>query len=342
MAETQNNKKGPAKGKKVKKGSPKKRSFFFKPATMILALLTILLLVLGILYLSRVQHWFSSPVVSITKEPLPSTEKFNQDVIKRTDDAKKMKPAEKKESFHKEEYQNVPRSRRAHHKLMSNENGPSVAIIIDDLGLDLVMMKKFMALQLNVTAAVLPHLPHTRDVAELAHTNGREVLLHIPMEPRDYPAVNPGAEALTVDLSSLVVEQRLREYLQEVPWAVGANNHMGSRFTESKEGMRSVLQLLKDRGLFFIDSRTTSDSVAVTEAVEMGIANGERDLFLDNELNVTAIRAQIQRLIRIAKEDGSAIGICHPHEETYTALKLESASFAASGVKLVSVSSLVH
>lgn len=341
MAETQNNKKDPAKGKKVKKGSPKKRSFFFKPATLILGLLTILLLVLGILYLSRVQHWFSSPFDSVTKEPLQSSENFNQTGAKKSDEGEK-KRVKNIEPLHKEEYQNIPRSRHGHHKLMTSENGPSVAIIIDDLGLDLVMMKKFMELQLNVTAAVLPHLPHSRDVAELAHSYGREVLLHIPMEPRGYPAVNPGEEALTVDLSSLVVEQRLRGYLQEVPWAVGANNHMGSRFTESKEGMRSVLQLLKDHGLFFIDSRTSSESVAVTEAVEMGIANGERDLFLDNELNVAAIRYQIQRLIRIAKEDGSAIGICHPHDETYAALKMESASFAESGVKLVSASSLVH
>lgn len=204
------------------------------------------------------------------------------------------------------------------------------------------MMQDFLNLQLNLTVAVLPNVPHARAVAELAHANGREVLLHIPMEPRDYPTVDPGEQALMVDLSSAEVQDRLRGYLQAVPWVVGANNHMGSRFTESREGMREVLQVLKDQGLFFVDSLTTADSVAIAEAQRMEIPHAARDLFLDNDLSEEAIRRQIRKLIRIAKEKGSAVGICHPHRATIAALKQEAPSFAAAGVKLVAVSALAR
>lgn len=331
MAEAQNKKKkGSGKGKRVKEGSPAKRSFFFRPATIILALLTTLLLVLGIVYLARVQQWFTPPLAEQKEQKSPVTV------------APKI-PAEKKASLPAEEYHNVPPpTRRAGQERLSPEQGPRVAIIVDDLGADLAMMQDLLDLQLNLTAAVLPNVPHARAVAELAHADGREVILHVPMEPRDYPAVDPGEQALMVDLSTAEVQDRLRNYLQTVPWVVGANNHMGSRFTESREGMRGVLQLLKEQGLFFVDSRTTAASVAIAEAEGMAIAHAERDLFLDNDINEEAIRRQIRKLISIAKEEGSAIGICHPHLETYTALKKEAPSFAAAGVKLVSVSTLLH
>ena len=333
MAEAQNKKKGSAPGKKVKKGSPAKRSFFFNPATIILALLTTLLLVLGILYLARVQHWFAPPIAE-------QQERKSSIAVPAVKEKKAL--AVKKAPLPAEEYHNIPRKHREGHEPLLGEQGPLVAIIVDDLGADLVMMQDFLDLQLNLTAAVLPNVPSARAVAELAHAAGREVLLHIPMEPRNYPMVDPGVKALMVDLSTAEVQQRLRDYLHTVPWIVGANNHMGSRFTESREGMRGVMQILKDQGLFFVDSRTTADSVAIAEAEGMAIANAERDLFLDNELSEEAIRRQIRKLIEIAKEQGSAIGICHPHAETYAALKKEALTFAALGVKLVAVSSLVH
>jgi len=333
MTEAQNKKKGTAKGKKVKKGSPAKRSFFFKPATIILTLLTTLLLVLGIVYLARVQHWFAPPGAEQKERKTP--------VAAATVKEKKAL-AEQKTPLPAEEYHNISRPRRDGHEPLLREQGPLVAIIVDDLGADLAMLQDFLDLQLNFTAAVLPNVPHARAVAELAHADGREVLLHIPMEPKDYPTVDPGEQALMVDLSTAEVQHRLRGYLQTVPWVVGANNHMGSRFTESREGMKGVLHILKDQGLFFVDSRTTADSVAIAEAERMEIAHAERDLFLDNDINEEAIRRQIRKLIDIAKEQGSAIGICHPHPETCAALKKEVPSFVAAGVKLVAVSALIH
>ena len=327
MEEAQNKKKGSAKGKKSKKGSPTKRSFFFKPATIILFFLTTLLLVLGILYLARVQHWFSPLIDSKSSTMVTPVQKEEKTTVP--------VPTEK--------YNNLPQTQRDSYEPLLREQGTAlVAIIVDDLGADLGMMQDFLDLQLNLTVAVLPNVPHARAVAELAHAAGREVLLHIPMEPRDYPAVDPGEQALMVDLSREEVQHRLRGYLQTVPWVVGANNHMGSRFTESREGMQGVLQLLKDQGLFFVDSLTTADSVAIAEAERMAIAHTQRDLFLDNDLSEEAIRRQIRKLIRIAKEKGSAIGICHPHNATVAALKQEAPSFAAAGVHMVAVSALVR
>lgn len=345
MAEAQNKKKVSAKGKKVKKGSLCRRSFFFKPATIILTLLATLLLVLGILYLACVQHWNFFPIFSTVTEhsehQAQVVEATKKNALKPAVEGEKILTAGKS-PVQEEEYHNIPRTRREHPKPLVREQGALVAIIVDDLGSDLAMMQDFLDLRLNLTAAVLPNVPHARESAELAHADGREVLLHIPMEPRDYPTVDPGVNALMIDLSTAEVQQRLRDYLHTVPWVVGANNHMGSRFTESREGMRTVLQLLKDQGLFFVDSRTTTDSVSIAEAEQMQVANAERDLFLDNELSKVAIRRQIRKLIRIAKEQGSAIGICHPHAETYAALKKEAPTFAERGVNLVAVSALVQ
>jgi polysaccharide deacetylase 2 family uncharacterized protein YibQ len=332
MAEAQNKKKGSAKGKKVKKGSPSKRSFFFRPATIILALLTTLLLGLGIVYLARVQHWYA---------PRSAEQKERKSPVAVPPVKENKAHAGGKATLPAEEYHNVP-PRHADRAPLLREQGPLVAIIVDDLGADLAIMQDLLDLQLNLTAAVLPNVPHARAVAELAHADGHEVLLHVPMEPKDYPAADPGEKALMVDLSTAEVQHRLRGYLQTVPWVVGANNHMGSRFTESREGMRGVLEILKDQGLFFVDSRTTANSVAIAEAEEMEIAHAERDLFLDNDINEKAIRRQIRKLIGIAQEQGSAIGICHPHLETYAALKKEAPGFVAAGVKLVAVSVLVH
>lgn len=316
MAEKQ--KKGSAKGKKLKKGSLQKRSFFFKPATIILTVLTTVLLALGVLYLARVQHWFSpgsegEKTLTVKKPPAP---------IK--------------------EYGEIKALDKEEHLAPPGKKGPLVAIIVDDLGADRRVMQNFLELKLNLTPAILPNVANARAVAEMAHAQGLEILLHMPMEPKDFPAADPGEGALMVELATAEVQDRLRDYLHTVPWVAGANNHMGSRFTESREGMIGVLQVLKDQGLFFVDSRTTADSVGIAEAKKMKIPYAGRDLFLDNEVSVEAIRRQIRKLIALAKEKGSAIGICHPHHETCVALKKEAASFEAAGVTVVPVSTLLQ
>lgn len=330
MTEVQNKGKGPRKGKKAKNGSLAKRSLTMRVATVLLSLLTILLIILGILYLARGRHWF--PLTSSQSQTAP----HQPDQMKTDVSGKNL-------SVPAEEGGASPLSSSGQAQLIPQKGGgPRVAIIVDDLGADITTMQDLLDLELNLTAAILPNVPGARAAAELAHGHGREVLLHIPMEPLDYPSIHPGENALMVGLSAAQIRTRLESYLQTVPWVVGANNHMGSRFTENREGMGEVLKVLKERGLFFVDSRTTANSLAISETRRLKIPHAQRDLFLDNELNEGAIREQIRRLIEIAREEGSAVGICHPHLVTYSALKKEAPAFAAAGVSLVPVSVLLN
>jgi polysaccharide deacetylase 2 family uncharacterized protein YibQ len=219
---------------------------------------------------------------------------------------------------------------------------PRLAIVMDDLGLDVASGQALVAIDLPVTFAIMPGNPHAREVADLAHGHGREVLVHMPMEPQGYPAVNPGNDALLVRMERIEIEERVRRFLERVPHAVGGNNHMGSRFTESAEGMGAVMAVLKEADLFFLDSLTTAGSVGAEEARQAGVPAGVRDLFLDNEQDVHRIAAEIRHLVRVARRQGQAIGICHPYPETLEALRRETAALKESGVEVVPVSRLIR
>lgn len=218
---------------------------------------------------------------------------------------------------------------------------PRMAIIMDDLGGDLATALALIRIDLPVTFAVLPDEPAAEAVARAAHRNGREVMLHIPMEPEDYPAVDPGDTALWLHLPALQVRERVLGYLARVPHAIGGNNHMGSRFTSDAGGMQAVLSVLKERNLFFVDSRTTARSVALAEARKLGVPALGRDVFLDNERDVDKILAQLRKLEELASHRGSAVGICHPYAETLEALRRESRRLKRIGIAVVPVSRLL-
>ncbi|MDY6848717.1 MAG: divergent polysaccharide deacetylase family protein [Thermodesulfobacteriota bacterium] len=222
------------------------------------------------------------------------------------------------------------------------EQGPRVSIIMDDMGNDIFSARDLLAIDLDVTFAVLPETESSTETARLAHAQGREVMLHLPMEPIGYPHPNPGRNALLTSLSAEQIRARMASYLQQVPYAVGGNNHMGSRFTQHEEGMRVVLDELARHQLFFVDSLTTNGSVTRRLAAERGVPFGRRSVFLDNDADVEKIRLQIRRLISLALREGEAVGICHPHPETMEALRREQESFAAAGVKVVPMSHLVR
>ncbi len=224
---------------------------------------------------------------------------------------------------------------------MPDESGPRAAIIMDDLGQNFSAARDLVAIDLSVTFAVMPETPYAADTAKLAHAAGREVLIHLPMEPLRYPAIHPGTNALLVELSSDELRQRVRSYIPKVPYAVGGNNHMGSRFTMDAEKLAPVLEEMKAHGLFFVDSVTSGSSVAFEEAQRLGLDAGKRDLFLDNVQDVTAIRQELLRLIALAKRRGAAVGICHPYPQTLEALRLERKTFAREGVVVVPVSRLL-
>ncbi|SDL95953.1 hypothetical protein SAMN05660860_01540 [Geoalkalibacter ferrihydriticus] len=217
-----------------------------------------------------------------------------------------------------------------------------VAIIVDDLGQDLFSARTLLDLDLALTFAVLPDLPQSMRVAQLAHQRGREVIVHIPMEPQDYPKKNPGVDALLDSLDDEEILRRLQSHLDQIPQAVGGNNHMGSRFTRNRAGMRVVMAEMARRDLFFVDSLTTNGSLVRPVAAEFDVPYAVRDIFLDNVQDVDKIRQELRRLIRYAKANGSAIAICHPYRETLEALRLEQESFAREGVRVVPVSQLLR
>jgi hypothetical protein len=215
------------------------------------------------------------------------------------------------------------------------------AIIMDDLGRDLETARALLAIDLSVTFAILPGEANAAKVATLAHEGGREVMIHIPMEPQSYPATNPGDDALLLGQSPEEIRRRFQGYVERVPFAVGGNNHMGSRFTEYRDGMEVVLAAMKDTGLFFVDSRTTGQSVAFAEARQAGVPAAARDLFLDNEQDVEQISREIRKLAVLAGRKGRAVGICHPYPQTLEALRREASYLKQQGIEIVPVSQLL-
>ncbi len=218
---------------------------------------------------------------------------------------------------------------------------PRLSIIMDDLGRSLAVAQQLIELDLSVTFSVLPGEPLATEVALLASRSGQEVMIHVPMEPQSYPETNPGSGALLLGQSDEEIRKRVISMIKAVPYASGANNHMGSRYTEYSDGMRTVLSIMREYGLFFIDSRTTAHSVVKREAVRVGVPTSVRDVFLDNVADVEAIRVEVRRLIKRAKQNGTAVGICHPYPETIAALRLEKEQLQDASIELVFASSLV-
>jgi polysaccharide deacetylase 2 family uncharacterized protein YibQ len=218
---------------------------------------------------------------------------------------------------------------------------PKIGIIIDDLGYDSYLASAFMKLDLPLTFSVLPFTPHSRSIAQKARKEGREIMLHLPMEPIRYPAVNPGDGVLLVSMDREMIVEELNRGLNQIPFAAGVNNHMGSRFTESEEKMMIVLAELKRKGLYFIDSKTSANSVAFKVAKKMALRTGRRDIFLDNHLSDDAVKRQMERLLSLARHKGYAIGIGHPHKETLALLKRYQVTLK-NEAEVVPVSDLVQ
>lgn len=219
---------------------------------------------------------------------------------------------------------------------------PKVAIVIDDLGYDGKLARKFLKIEGPLSFSVLPHGTFSKSIARRIYNAGQELLLHLPMEPTGYPGVNPGVGALMVEMTDVEIVQTLKENLDAFPYVKGVNNHMGSKFCQDERKLRPVMLELNTRGLFFLDSRTTSKTKAYTVAQELDVPSAERNVFLDNIQNPRAIRAQLSRLIELARLRGGAIGIAHPHEVTLEVLRQEIPKLSKKGVELVPVSQLVH
>ena len=198
---------------------------------------------------------------------------------------------------------------------------PRVAIIIDDLGYDHKIAAKFISLDAALTFAVLPHSPFQKKIANMANAKGRQTMLHLPMEPNKYPSVNPGPGTLLSTMPPDELIAMLEDNLAAVPHIRGVNNHMGSKFTAASDQINQVFSVLKQRGLFFVDSRTTSSTVCRPSAKLFQLPFAQRDVFIDHFQKSDFIRKQLNELVRIAIRNGQAVGIGHPHAVTYRILK---------------------
>ncbi len=197
---------------------------------------------------------------------------------------------------------------------------PMVAIVVDDIGYDQEAAKQLLAIDAPLTFSILPFSPYSKDIMAAARAKGREILLHLPMEPEEFPSVKPGPGAILSGMPPDQLIAQLNRNIDQTPGLSGVNNHMGSRISTSSEQMRQIFSILKKRGLFYIDSRTTPDSVAKYSADLLDLPFAERDIFIDHYDNPAFIQAQLDKLVQQALKHGYAIGIAHPHANTVAAL----------------------
>jgi hypothetical protein len=196
---------------------------------------------------------------------------------------------------------------------------PLVAILIDDMGNNFSINNDFLKLEAPLSFSFLPTAPYTPKLAQKAKDLGKDVLIHLPLEPIN-PAIDPGPGVLRLSMDFDSMLQILRKDLDAVPGAIGVNNHMGSKFTKSQRGMELILTEIKRRGLFFVDSKTIHDSVAYATARSMGIPATERAVFLDHDNKKESIRREIKKMVKLSVENGCVLAIGHPTSNTWKVL----------------------
>ena len=198
-----------------------------------------------------------------------------------------------------------------------NAESLRVAIIIDDIG---YRQSDSNALNLpgNITYSILPHTPFGQKLALKANAQNHDVLLHIPMEAENGKRLGPGA--LTSEMSEQKIHESLAKSFAEIPFAIGINNHMGSKLTQLYQSMTWTMTYLKKHQLLFLDSKTSPNSLAEQAALDIGVPVRNRHVFLDNQLNDKYIEQQFNQLMRQAKKNKIAIGIAHPHPTTIRSL----------------------
>lgn len=217
---------------------------------------------------------------------------------------------------------------------------PKVAFIIDDLGYETGVAKKIMELEFPVALSILPFLRYSEFIAEEGKKNNQEIMLHLPMESNN-SSTNPGPGAIKFYMSEEEIRQAVRDCILDFPYAIGANNHMGSKITEDRKIMEIILEEIKEYNLFFIDSITTKNSIAYEVAQEMKIKSAARSVFLDNENDMEYIKGQMLEVQETALKEGVVIAIGHSRINTFYVLKRMVPELIKAGIKIVPVSELV-
>jgi uncharacterized protein len=216
------------------------------------------------------------------------------------------------------------------------------AIVIDDMGRDLEAARKLLALNYSLTFSVLPYLRYTQATAQEIHHSGREVMLHLPMEPEPSAQISPGEGAIRIGMNPLEVQRVIQNDLASVPYAAGVNNHMGSRATKDAALMAEVMKTLADHRLYFIDSRTTAASVALEAARRQGLPAFYRAVFLDDTETVPYTLGQLGEFRHTVEREGVALAIGHPHATTIAALEEFLPEFERADIELVAPSQIVR
>lgn len=212
-----------------------------------------------------------------------------------------------------------------------------VAIIIDDIGYRKTDIN-VLNLPSSITFSILPHTPYGKSLAEQGFIDKHEIMLHIPMQAENGKLLGPGG--LTSDMNELMIRTSLKEAFEEIPYAIGINNHMGSLLTALQQPMSWVMKFIKEQNVIFIDSATSSNSKAGAIAKQLGIPTLQRDVFLDNHPEYTYIAKQFSLLIKQAKKYGTAIAIAHPHPESIDSINKLLPQLAGQNIELVAISQL--
>lgn len=304
----------------VKKGKQEKKISIFQKLLFLLLMITLF----GIFY-------FFTGIHQEKERYLKEQEKDKADIAKQVDekpDAKKPKEGTDKESVITPSERDLPKEGR-------------LVIVIDDLGQDEKIAKDLINTGYKFTISILPELPHSSKIARLANEKKLPVILHLPMEPKEYPALNPGKGALLTTMNSEEIALTLFKDIESVPYLTGVNNHMGSKYTEDSEKMKIVFNVLKKKNLFFLDSLTTNASVAKKISEEYKVPYIARDYFLDNDRNLQKIIDNIEIAASAAKKKGLAVAIAHPYPETVAALKLALPHLKEKGISITPITEVI-
>ena len=217
----------------------------------------------------------------------------------------------------------------------------NMAVIVDDCGYDLAPVRQLAELPIKMSFAILPFKGNSQAALELVKSNGKEAMLHLPMEPLD-PSAASETKMVTVAMTKEEVQSYTREAIDSLPGISGGNNHQGSKATSNKSTMRAVLDVFKDEGLFFIDSNTYSKSVGDQLSEELGVPTARNQKFLDNSSDIDDIKRNIWAAAEMADKNGSAVVICHARPNTAKAWSEVYKVLKDRGIKFVSASSVVH
>jgi polysaccharide deacetylase 2 family uncharacterized protein YibQ len=222
----------------------------------------------------------------------------------------------------------------------ASQDSPAVAIVIDDLGADEIDTRRAIALPKEVSLSFLPYAEASPELARAGLRAGHQIIVHVPMEPDG--KTDPGPMALLTTLSASENISRLDWALARIPGYSGINNHEGSRFTADRAALMPVIEHLADRHVFFLDSRTAPNTQVVPLARAFGVASDGRDVFLDDIQTADAISAELAHAESVAREQGTAIAIGHPHGVTMDVLAKWTGGAASRGIELITASEAIR